>query len=146
MKQGQTTTRGTSCPILYEKCVASLTFPANREDAYEKKRTSNHLQMSSQRQHILYSYFRSLSPAWGSNPRPPARQSGAHLPHGSTVLTSRTAVRCSPPARQYGAHLPHGSPVLTSRTAVRCSPPARQYGALPIELARRQFNTSRFLY
>ena len=37
------------------------------------------LQMSLQRQHILLSYFKTLSvgPIWGSNPRPPARQSGA---------------------------------------------------------------------
>ena len=41
----------------------------------EKTRISNHLQMSLQRQHILLSYFKSLSvgPVWGLNPRPPAR-------------------------------------------------------------------------
>ena len=64
-------------------CVGSLTSPANqyREDAgdgayclsslSEKTRTSNHLQMSLQRQHILLSYFKTLSvgPVWGSNPR-----------------------------------------------------------------------------
>ena len=69
----------------------SLTSPNNqyREDAgdgayglsslSEKTRRSNHLQMSLQRQHILLSYFKTLSvgPVWGSNPRPPARQSGA---------------------------------------------------------------------
>ena len=35
---------------------------------------SNHLQMSLQRQHILLSYFKTLSvgSVWGSNPRPPA--------------------------------------------------------------------------
>ncbi len=45
------------------------------------------LQMSLQRQHILLSYFKTLSvgPVWDSNPRPPARQSGA-LP---TELTGR---------------------------------------------------------
>ena len=91
VKQDQTRTPGTSCP--------TLTSPANqcREDtgdgAYglsllsEKTRTSNHLQMSLQRQHILFSYFKTLSvgPDWVSNPRPPARQSGA-LP---TELTRR---------------------------------------------------------
>ena len=53
----------------------------------EKARTSYHLQMSLQRQHILLSYFKTLSvsPVWGSNPRPPAQQSGA-LP---TELTGR---------------------------------------------------------
>jgi len=41
----------------------------------EKTRLSNHLQMSLQRQHILLSYFKTLSvgPVLGSNPRPPAR-------------------------------------------------------------------------
>ena len=46
----------------------------------EKTRTSNHLQMSLQRHHIL-SYFKTLSvgPVWGSNLRPPARKSVAFL-------------------------------------------------------------------
>ena len=97
VKQDQTTTPGTPCPTLCEKCVGSLTSPANlyREDAgdgayglsslSEKTRTSNHLQMSLQRRHILLSYFKTLSvgPVWGSNPRPPARQSGA-LPNELT--------------------------------------------------------------
>ena len=53
----------------------------------EKTRTSYHLQMSLQKQHVLLSFFKTLSvsPVWGSNPRPPAQQSGA-LP---TELTSR---------------------------------------------------------
>ena len=82
VKQGQTTIPGTSCPTLCEKCVDSSTSPANqyREDAgdgayglsslSEKIRTSNHLQMLLQRQHILLSYFKTLSvgPVWGSNP------------------------------------------------------------------------------
>ena len=87
VKQGNTTTPGTPCPTLWEKCVGSLTSPANqyRQDAgdgayglsslSEKTRTTNHLQMSLQRQHILLSYFKTLSvgPVWGSNPRPPVR-------------------------------------------------------------------------
>ena len=95
----QTTTPGTPCPTLCEKCMGSLTSPANqyREDAGDgayslsslskKTRTSNHLHMSLQRQHILLSYFKTLSvgPVWGSNPSPPAWQSGA-LP---TELTRR---------------------------------------------------------
>ena len=86
MKQGQTP--GTLCLTLCEKCVGSVTSTANqhREDAddvayglsslSEKTRTSNNFQMSLQRQHILLSYFKTLSvgPVWGSNPRPPARQ------------------------------------------------------------------------
>ena len=97
----QTTTPGTPCPTLCEKCVGSLTSPAKqyREDAgdgtyslsslSEKTRTSNHLHMSLQRQHILLSYFKTLSvgPVWGSNPRPPAWQSGA-LPTELTRLRS----------------------------------------------------------
>jgi len=87
MDKDQTTTPGTTCPTLYDECVGSLTSPASHysEDAgdgayglsslSEKTRMSNHLQMSLQRQHILLSYFKTLSvgPAWGTNPRPPAR-------------------------------------------------------------------------
>ena len=87
MDKDQTTTPGTTCPALYDECVGSLTSPASHysEDAgdgayglpslSEKTRISNHLQMSLQRQHILLSYFKTLSvgPVWDSNPRPPAR-------------------------------------------------------------------------
>ena len=100
MKQGQSTTPGTSCPTLWEKCVGSLTSPVDqyREDTgdmahglsslSEKDRTSNHLQMSLQRQHILLSDFKTLSVGpvcRGLNPRPPARQSGA-LPTELTTV------------------------------------------------------------
>ena len=70
VKQGQTTTLGTLCPTLRKKCMGSLTSPANqyREDARDgayglssKTRTSNHLQKSLQRQHILLSYFKTPS-------------------------------------------------------------------------------------
>ena len=87
MGKDQTTTLGNSCPTLYDECVGSLTPPAdhNSEDAgdaayglsslSEKTRMSNHFQISLQRQHILLSYFKTLSvgPVWGSNLRPPAR-------------------------------------------------------------------------
>ena len=87
MDKDQTTTPGTTRPTLSDKCVGSLTSPANQnnEDAgdgayglsslSEKTRISHHLQMSLQRQHILLSYFKTLSvgPIWDSNPRPPAR-------------------------------------------------------------------------
>ena len=61
----------------------------NTEDAGEgaynlsslsgKTRTSYYLEMSLQRKHVLLSYFKTLGvgPVWGSNPRPPAQQSGA---------------------------------------------------------------------
>ncbi len=56
----------------------------------EKTRTSNHLQMLLQRQHVLLSYFKTLSfgLVWESNPGPPARESGAQ----PTQLTSRQPV------------------------------------------------------
>jgi len=87
MDKDQTTTPGTTRPTLYDKCVGSVTSLANQnnEDAgdgayglsslSEKTRISNHLQMSLQRQHILLSYFKTLSvgPVWDTNPRPPAR-------------------------------------------------------------------------
>jgi len=65
MDKDQTTTPGTTRPTLYDKCVGSLTSPANQynEDAgdgayglsslSEKTRISNHLQISLQRQHIV---------------------------------------------------------------------------------------------
>ena len=81
---------GGGVPALCVKCVISSTSPAvNSQDAGDgayglsylsvKTRTTNHLQMSLQRQHILLNCFKTLSvgPIWGSNPRPPARQSGA---------------------------------------------------------------------
>ena len=79
MNKDQTTTPETTCPTLNDKCVGSLTSSANQNNedsgdrAYglsslsEKTRISNHLQMSLQRQHILLSYFKTLSvgPVWG---------------------------------------------------------------------------------
>ena len=52
---------------------------------------SNHLLVQLQRQYILLSYFKTLSvgPVWGTNPRPPAQQTGA-LP---TELTRRRSGR-----------------------------------------------------
>ncbi len=80
MGKDQTTTPGTSCPTLNDKCVGSFTSPAdhNTEDAgdgayglsslSEKTGISNHLQLLLQRQHILLSYFKTLSvgPVWDS--------------------------------------------------------------------------------
>ena len=50
---------------------------------------SNHLLVQLQRQHILLSYFKTLSvgPVWDTNPRPPAQQTGA-LP---TELTNHNS-------------------------------------------------------
>jgi len=81
MNKDQTTTPGTTSPTLYDKCVGSLTSPANQynEDAgdgayslsslSEKTRISSHLLMSLQRQHILLGYFKTLSvgPVWESS-------------------------------------------------------------------------------
>ena len=78
--------------------MGSLTSPAdhNREDAgdgtyglsslSEKTRMSNHLQMSSQRQHILLSYFKTLSvgPVWART---------RDLPHRSPALYELTGRR-----------------------------------------------------
>ena len=87
----QSITSVTSCPTLCNKCVGSLTSPAyhNNENAGDgaygllslsmKIRTSNHLQMSLQRQHILLSYFKTLSvgPVWGPNLR--TEPTGRHI-------------------------------------------------------------------
>ena len=84
MDKDQTTTPGTTCPTLYDECVGYLTSPAGEdagEGAYslsslsKQTRISDRLQMSLQRQHILLSYFKTLSvgPVWDLNPRPPAR-------------------------------------------------------------------------
>ena len=73
MDKDQTTTPGTPYHTLFDECVGSLTSPAShysedaKDGAYglsslsEKTRISNHLQMSLQRQHILLSYFKTLS-------------------------------------------------------------------------------------
>ena len=73
MDKKQTTTPGTPYPTLYDECVGFLTSPASHyskdagDGAYglsslsEKTRICNHLQMSLQRQHILFSYFKTLS-------------------------------------------------------------------------------------
>ena len=90
MGKDQTTTPGTSCPTLYDECMGSLTSPADHNSEYagdgvydlsslsEKTRISKHLQMSLQRQHILLSYFKTLSvcPVWART---------WDLPHGSPV-------------------------------------------------------------
>ena len=83
---------GNSVPYSFRQVHGFFNVPCwlhNTEDAgdgaydlsslSEKTRTSYHLQMSLQRQHVLLSYFKTLSvgPVWGSNPRPPAKQSGA---------------------------------------------------------------------
>ena len=79
---GQTTTPRTTSPTLCDKCMGSLTSLSNQyregrgDGAYgfsflsEKTRMSNRLQMSKQRQHILLSYFKTLSvgSVWVLNP------------------------------------------------------------------------------
>ena len=73
MNKDQTTTPGTTCITLDDECVGSLTSPASHyskdagDSAYGlsslsgRTRISNHLQMSLHRQHILLSYFKTLS-------------------------------------------------------------------------------------
>ena len=60
----------------------------------DKTRTSNHLQMSLQKQYVLLSYFQTpgVRPVWGSNLRPPAQQSSA-LPTGLTGRWSKMVDR-----------------------------------------------------
>ena len=64
----------------------------------EKTRISNHLQMSLQRQHILLSYFKTLSvcPVWDSNPRPPRT-----VVRRSTNWANRSAGKNAKPAYAY---------------------------------------------
>ena len=63
MNKGQTTTPGTTCPTVYDKCVGSLTSPANHyskdagDGAYGLSSLSektNHLQMSL---HVIEAVF-----------------------------------------------------------------------------------------
>ena len=68
-----TTTPGTTSHTLYEQCLRSLTShriymckgcetgPTGLSSLSEKNRASNRLQMPLQRQHILLSYFKTLS-------------------------------------------------------------------------------------
>ena len=67
------------CQPVQKRCRRPGDLSYDLSSLSEKTRTSNHFQMSLQRQHILLSYFKtpSVGPVWGSNPRPPARQSGA---------------------------------------------------------------------
>jgi len=70
-REGQTTTPGISSPTLSDKCVGSLTCPANHITLKMQEtgltvyspypRTTNHLKLSLQRQHILLSYLKTLS-------------------------------------------------------------------------------------
>ena len=57
---------------------------------------SNHLLRSLRRQHILLSYFKTLSVGlvWGSNPRPPAQQTGTLPTELTRVLWFHLSVFC----------------------------------------------------
>ena len=95
--QRPTSTPGTPCPTLCDKCVGSLTSHRvmNNEVLWdgtyglsslsEKTRKSNRLQMSLQRQHFLLSYLKTLSVG-------PAGVRTHDLPHGSPVLNLITHV------------------------------------------------------
>ena len=66
----------------------------------EKTRTSNHFQMLQQMQHILFSYFKTLSVVmvWGFNPQLPAQQEDLCDVERNYTSTSK------PVARQFKLH------------------------------------------
>ncbi len=95
------------------------------------------MQIQLQRKHFLLSYFKTLSVGrvWGSNPRPPAQQSGA-LPTELTRMSYHLQIQLQ---RKHILLSYFKTPSIGRVWGSNPRPPAQQSGTLPTELTRWRY-------